>query len=178
MSGFNFKVPPLSWDLIDKNAQILRRAFELEDVPCLPVMDLLERVMDQHQGMVRLEVGSRQQMGLTEGETCPTGDFIRLREDVYEEAWAGQGRACFTVAHEIGHWHLHTNITLTRAAPDEVLKPYRASEPQANQYAACLLMPAKFFTASDTISTVASRHGVSPEAASHRLNYLRKKGII
>jgi len=97
---------------------------------------------------------------------------------MYEAAWAGDGRARFTAAHELGHLVMHTNIPLARAKPEERIKPFRRSEPQANQFAAELLMPPRFFLLDDDERTVMERHGVSWEAAKNRLEYLRNKEKI
>lgn len=65
-----------------------------------------------------------------------------------------RGRYHFTLAHELSHWRLHRNLYLRRAnertllpgaapRPDHVLRS-RQSDPkefQANNFAACLLMP-------------------------------------
>ena len=119
MSGYDFKVPPLSWDQIERVTDELRRDLGLTDVPAIPIMDVLERVLDQRLNVVRLEIGSKADMREAEGHTCPNGEFIELREDVYEAAWSGDGRARFTAAHELGHYVLHTDIPLARATQGE-----------------------------------------------------------
>ena len=99
-------------------------------------MDILERILHQRFGIVEFEVLSMKDMGDAEGYTCPNGTFICLREDVYEAACMGDSRARFTVAHEIGHLDLHTNVPIYHARSGVSIPPYMLSEPQANQYAA------------------------------------------
>lgn len=178
MSGYDFKVPARSWANVRAETEKLRAAFGLEDTPSICVMTLLEQVMFNQFDMVRLEIWDRADMNGNEGETCPKGEFIRLAEDVYEKAYQGDGCARFTVAHEVGHWHMHTNVPLGRVRPGERIPGYLASEAQANQYAAELLMPPKFFTPNDSVMDVMMRHGVSGQAASYRLEYLKGKGLI
>lgn len=134
--------------------------------------------MLDHRGAISLEVCTVEEMGDAEGFTCPNGEFIRLREDVYEAACRGAARSRFTIAHEIGHWHLHTNVPLLHARTGVNIPAFRLSEPQANQYAAELLMPPKFFSRSDTVPLVMSRHGVSASAAEFRLDYLQREGLF
>lgn len=76
---------------------------------------------------------------------------------VPEDFPAMLGRYRFTLAHELSHWRLHRHLYLRRASqksllpssvnhPDHVLRS-RLSDPkefQANQLAACLLMPREF----------------------------------
>jgi len=178
MSGYDYIVPPRSWDAIAMKATEVRCFAGREADPYFPIMDFLELVMDQRLGLIRLEVGSREDMRGSEGHTCPKGEFIELREDVYAAAWRGDGRARFTAAHELGHLFLHTNVPLARAEDSRAERPFRLSEPQANQFAAELLMPRSFFSRHDDESAVMERHGVSREAAGNRLAFLVKKGRI
>lgn len=46
-------------------------------------------------------------MGAKHGETIPSENRIRIREDVYERACNGYGRDRLTMAHELGHLLLH-----------------------------------------------------------------------
>ena len=177
MSGQNFIVPPRSWDDIDRIAQDFRSKLGLRDVPLFPVIEVLEHILDFKLG-VNFFVRSKREMGAAEGGTDPNGKFIILREDVYQGACDGNGRDRFTVSHEIGHLVLHSGIPLARATPETTVKAYCLSEPQANQFAAALLMPAHFFTKSDTPELVKDRHGTSHEAARLRVERLRGKGLI
>lgn len=178
MSGNDFKVQARSWDDIAQICDVLRHNLGLSDVAHFPIMEVLERVLDHKLNLVRLEVGDQAEMRLAEGHTCPRGEFIELREDVYHAAWVGDGRARFTAAHELGHFVMHTNVPLARAMPEEDVRPFRRSEAQANQFAAELLMPPRFFLPIDDERSVMDRHGTSWEAASNRLDYLRKKDKI
>ncbi len=173
-SGEDFKVPPLSWPTIGAKADRFRAQFGLHKSPKVPVIELIEQVLDYQLNLVRFEVGSHKEMGRAEGYTCPTGDFIMLREDVYEKVCAGEGRARFTAAHELGHWEMHTNIPLARAKRGDGTKPYCLAEPQANQFAAQFLMPRSFILASDTEQDLIDRFGVSWDAANNRLKSVRR----
>ena len=174
MSGYNHLVPPVSWAAIEDLTNDVRAVLELSDETYFPVMTVLERVLDHRLELLSLEVGSIVEMGDAEGLTCPHGTFIRLREDVYQQAWDGNGRARFTAAHELGHYVLHAGAPLARVKQSERYPSYRLSEPQANFFAASILMPRRFITDADDASTVAKSHGVSRVAARNRLNYLRR----
>lgn len=174
----DYIVPPRRWSEIGGIADNLRSRFGLMDYANFPVVDFIERVLDQRLGLVRFEVGTREEMNRAEGYTCPKGDFIQLREDVYEGACRGEGRHRFTAAHELGHFVMHTDIPLTRAKLSDKIPAYRLAEPQANQFAAELLMPEGFIDFLDDERSIMERHGVSYEAAGHRLRYLRKNGRL
>ncbi|MDR0809231.1 MAG: ImmA/IrrE family metallo-endopeptidase [Gemmobacter sp.] len=174
--GDDFKVPPLSWAAIELKADRFRQQFGLDAYPRAPVSELIEQVLDYQLGLVRFEVGSRKEMGQAEGYTCPNGEFIMLREDVYEGVCAGEGRARFTAAHELGHWYMHTNIPLARAKQGDGTRPFCLAEPQANQFAAQFLMPRRFIFPTDREEDLMKRFGVTWEPARNRLRYLQKSG--
>ena len=178
MSGQNFIVPAKSWDNIEQIAQGWRSRFGLDQTPYTPIMEMMERVLDNTLNCFTLIPVEASEMGPAEGYTDPDGTCIMLREDVYRGAWAGEPRDRFTAAHELAHWAIHTNIPLARAAAGQVVPAYRLSEPQANHFASELLMPARFFTVFDNVHTVMERHGVGYKAASNRLEYLNRKGKI
>ncbi|HUD90815.1 ImmA/IrrE family metallo-endopeptidase [Sphingobium sp.] len=178
MSGQNFIVPPRNWNAIEKSAQDWRAAFNLENAAHTPIMEMMEKVLDQTLGLFQFVIEERSVMGAAEGYTDPNGEFIMLREDVYRGAWNGDPRDRFTAAHEFGHWAMHTNVPLARATSDRKVEPFRLSEPQANHFASSLLMPAQFFSLWDTPQSVMNRHGVSYQAASNRIDYLKRKGMI
>lgn len=176
MNGDDYIVPPLSWDAIEDIAGNVRQVLKLQEVVRFPVMEVIERVLDQKLGLLEVQVGSRAEMGSAEGSTCPRGTFIRFRGDVYEAAWKGdEGRARFTAAHELGHWVMHANQPLRRVALRQRVAPFRRAEPQANRFAAALLMPFPLIKPDDTPLDLMLRFGVSHEAAEVRLRS-RKRG--
>ena len=174
IDGTDFIVPPRRWAQIGEIADYLRRQLGQADNPRVPVIEIIERVLDQRLGLLNFQVGSREEMGMAEGYTCPTGKFIMLREDVHEGVWAGAGRDRFTTAHELGHWVMHTNIPLARARHGDGTPAFRLAEPQANQFAAEFLMPECFIDACDKDHDLIERFGVSREAARNRLRYLHE----
>ncbi|QOZ74092.1 hypothetical protein XH83_00645 [Bradyrhizobium sp. CCBAU 53351] len=178
MSGQDFVVPALSWDQIAQTTDSIREQFGLGAQPYFPIMEFIEKVLDQRMSVVTFEVADKHEMANAEGYTDPNGEFIILRDDVYYGAYAGDGRSRFTAAHELGHLALHTRMPLARARPEQSVPPFCLSEPQANQFAAELLMPRCFMMRTDTAAVVIARHGVSYEAATNRLNFLSRKGLL
>jgi Zn-dependent peptidase ImmA (M78 family) len=70
--------------------------------------------------------------------------LVRLKADIAEP-----GRKRFALAHELGHWLLHKELSQIRACTDQnMVAKYKASAPEveANYFAAELLMPEKLFT--------------------------------
>jgi len=112
--SYDYIVPPLRWKQIEILTNHLRDLLGFNDEPWFPVVDVIEKIMDVKLEMVRFEVGTKEEMQGAEGLTCPEGEFIQWREDVYRGACNGAGRHRFTAAHELGHFFLHTGRPLTR----------------------------------------------------------------
>lgn len=67
-----------------------------------PIMEVLEKVLDNKLNFFDLIIVENQEMGSAEGYTDQLGKAIYLREDVYRRAWEGEPRDRFTAAHELG----------------------------------------------------------------------------
>ena len=71
---------------------------------------------------------------------------------------------------------MHTDIPLAR--PSEHAEAFRLSEPQANQFAAEILMPRELMRGKCSVAVVTRTFGVSYEAAEHRIEFLLKRGML
>lgn len=179
MSDFGFGVPPLSWAKIDDIVDNLRTRYGLVNRAYFPVVDLMELVMSNKLRMFDIEIVSREEMPSEYATTSHNGRLLKIREDTYLKACSGEGRARFTLAHELGHMIMHCcGVEVFALTSGEHVPHYRHSEKQANYFAASLLMPKKDFDANDSVHTVMSRHGVSREAALNRIRYLSSKGYL
>ena len=107
----------------------------------------------------------------------------RVRESIPYE---GQKR--FAIAHELGHWLLHKDITQAHLDGPEQLSDYKKSpiDIEANAFAAELLMPRDLFLAQFNDNTLdlkeiyalASHIGVGPTAALMRLLKLSRANAV
>jgi len=104
-------------------------------------------------------------MGAKHGETIPSENRIRIREDVYERACNGYGRDRLTMAHELGHLLLHRVETITLAREDGDIPPYKDPEWQANAFAGELLGLYEYIKDMSIID-IASHYGITEKAAS------------
>jgi hypothetical protein len=170
--------PALSWDKIGRVAEAHRERLGMSDRVHLPVIDIMERVLDGQLGLFEFMVGEKEEMGAAEGYTHPSGDFVMLREDVYLKGLKGDGRARWTAAHEWGHWALHAGQPLARVHIEVAVKPYQCAETQAHQFAAELLVPRALVVRDDDECSIAKRFGISQEAAQRRVKFLRKLQLV
>lgn len=185
-------VRPLSRDAIEFQALSFVRQIhpELLTVPAIfPVDDCYEFEVPRVSlttGPLITAVDDDLPVGI-EGVADPTTNTIIIAEWVYERMKAGDGRARFTVAHEIYHGLYHIP-QLRRKLIDKVLPnlqrastvpKYRQPDWQADVFAAALLMPEP--AARIVLKQVgpdahewARIFGVSLTAASIRVNQLMK----
>lgn len=103
--------------------------------------------------------------GSKHGETIPSENRIRIREDVYERACNGYGRDRLTMAHELGHLLLHRVETITLAREDGDIPPYKDPEWQANAFSGELLVPYEYIKDMSIID-IASHYEITEKAAS------------
>ncbi len=176
MSDFVLRAPPISWSKIAQMTDSFRQELDLRETKYFPVIEVLERVLDQQLQLVRVEVEEDHVMGNMEGFADPAGEYIRFSERVYRGAYARKPRARWTVAHETGHFFLHTRKPLARVvgkAEIEALRPFECPERQAHQFAAELLMPRHMISADMSFRELMKDFGVSEEAARKRLEFIR-----
>lgn len=179
-SSLDYEVRPLSWDKIGEVAESIRVQLGLSSHPSFPIVTVVEEILSLRFELFDFEIGTHNEMDGAEGLTCPNGNFIMIREDVYEKACEGDARARFTLAHELGHWALHSNsnMPLARKVSSAVVPAYRRAEPQANQFAAELLMPRRLVQSYMDANSIMTVFGVSKKAANARRDFLVKKGLI
>lgn len=136
---------PLSRLDIREYTKRIREAMGFEKQLRFPILHFLEMVLPQIDPEFYLQILPRAEMGECLGLAYPKEHKIILREDVYQGAAEGVGMHRFTVAHEIGHYFLHTDrsVVLARTSPNECIPAYKDPEWQANCFAGELLMPAE-----------------------------------
>ncbi len=160
---------------IREYVKYVRRLCGLENTLYFPVAEFLELMLPKLVEDFNVEVIDCSEMQDKEGETIPSLNTIRIREDVYDKAIAGDGRARFTILHEIGHLLLHDNdrVALCRVSSDSAIKAYENPEWQADAFAGEMLM-AEHMIRNMSIEEIAWKCGASYAAASCQYNQIRK----
>jgi len=167
MRKLGIKVPPRSTKEIYGIAEKVRSVFQLNG-PYVPIDNIYEVMPDLLTGF-NYEILSKEEMGDDEGVTYPNKKLIHIREDVYEGACSGSGRDRFTMAHELGHLFLHTNVQFSRLNPAAPTKIYMDSEWQADTFASGFLIDATYLAKCYSIQDVVSMFGITKSAANCRL---------
>ncbi|WP_332061117.1 ImmA/IrrE family metallo-endopeptidase [Bartonella sp. CB74] len=168
--SLDYEVPSRGWKEISNITNGIRKTLGLSHYEPFPILHFLEFILAQMMSdsdFTFLVLGQKE-MGNIEGLTHPQGKFIAIRQSVYEKACNNDGRSNFTLAHELGHFMLHTNLPFQRAVTSGQIPPYRSAEKQANQFAAELLMPRQFILQHPTIDEIVKICKVSWQAAKVR----------
>ena len=177
MSGQCYEVPPLRRTQIRAVATSFRQLLNWDE-PYFPVVEVLEFGMPELLPGFVYQVCSEAELGDNHGLTYPDQRRIKIREDVYEAACEGEGFYRLTIAHELGHQLLHTDLGLGRAIPTGDLPAFRDSEWQANCFAGELLVCHKHARDCDGTEHAMRLFGVSRQAAEYQLGIYRKEKII
>jgi Zn-dependent peptidase ImmA (M78 family) len=169
---FAIRVPPRSTEKVREAALALRRNLEIDSAwfPLVEVIEhVLPRVFDDFTLDIRTEREMRDIYGAgTAAMTTPATKRIELREDVYDQLHLHEGRARFTVAHELGHLFLHQGGGLARTDRASPMKIYESAEWQADTFAAELLIPLQHAMQCMSVDQMMMVFGVSRQAAAIR----------
>jgi Zn-dependent peptidase ImmA (M78 family) len=163
-------VKPMSADNIRKFAEKVRSAFIEEDQVRFPIMEVLDPLLSTVIEEFYLDIRTKEEMGELEGAVVSGSGVLCLRQDVYEDACRGNGRARFTAAHEFAHYLMHRDVTMARVRDDSV-PIFCDSEWQADTFAGALMMSRRHLDQFDGCAEqAATACGMSPAAARYQLN--------
>lgn len=165
-----------SVERIRELAYQLRLVLDLQDARRFPVLNVLERHLDQEMNLIRMEIWRDEDVSPNHAMIFRDdlgGDTIVLSESVYEAACSGNSAAIMVVAHELGHWVLHGSIYtyFNSRILDEV---YSRCEREADVFAVELMLPSHMIFLSDRPADLADRFGMSSGLATLRLNAMRR----
>ena len=169
----SYKAQPISRKEIRRYVKEIKSYLHLENEYDFPIIRFLELGLPLYFPDFVLQVPSEMEMLVNHGETFPDKHIIRIREDIYLRAVAGEPRDRMTVAHEIGHLFLHTDhaVSLCRLSPFEKLKPYEDPEWQADAFGGEMLAPS-YLIQGMSVDEVMHRCNISEAAAINQLKHI------
>jgi Zn-dependent peptidase ImmA (M78 family) len=118
-------------------------------------------------------IGCCDEMGNNEAYVKPDEKLIVIKEDVYEKLQLNDGRARFTILHELGHIILQHSATFHRDG-DGSHQTFEDSEWQANTFASFVLMPIEICRSVTSVNELVMSCGVSLTAAEVGLSRVKK----
>jgi Zn-dependent peptidase ImmA (M78 family) len=161
-------VPPLSRAKIAQLGVVLRKGINLNATPRFPIVEIYDWLGWIVTG-AEYQVVESHLMGDDDARTYPDKKLIQIREEVYDAAAQENGRARFTLAHELGHLMMHRNISFARVNPQSPPRIFENSEWQADVFASHLLMPDELIASYSNVENVMRDFGVSHSAAELRI---------
>jgi hypothetical protein len=166
----NFRATPQSRTDIRATAMQLRQSLGLAHQLWFPALEVVELVMPKLDKEYFFQVATHDELGSSHGLTIRDGDevSIMLREDIYERAYAHEGRDRGTVAHELGHYLMHARSPALHRNFGGPLKSFEDPEWQAKCFQGELLVPRHLVTGMSAYD-VARQCGVSMDAAAYQL---------
>ena len=164
------KSKPLSRWKIRKYVENLKRQLNINNYCEVNIIQIFE-----HLSLLlgfKYEIVEDEELPNEYAETDIINNVIRIRSSVYERAYNGNPRDRFTIAHELGHFFLHS-VSYSLARTIEEIKIYENPEWQANVFAGEFLVPTSHIN-NLTVIEVAKIYNVSKAVARIQLKESKK----
>lgn len=158
-------------------AKMIRKKCGLERTYKVPVCCFFEWIMEKLFPDFQWEIVPDYTM--TEEGLTFSATKIEIRQDVYVAACKGEGRARFTIMHEIGHFILHgpNRVALCRLSPGESIPKFENPEWQADTFAAEFLMDYDLVQGMN-YKQISDECGVTYGAAKTRIGKIQGRWIM
>ncbi len=150
----------------------LREIIGVQNELYFPIVYFIEWVLGNPDNDFNFKIVPIAEMEDTYGTTNTESNIMKIREDVYDGAVAGNPRDRFTLCHELGHFLLHQPqfISFARGA----IPTYCQPEWQANTFAAELMAPYDLVK-NMSPEEISLKCGMSKMAANIQYNECHKK---
>ncbi len=171
-----YKANSTSRKQIEDNVLKLKQVFGLEEHLCFPIVKFIEWILPKLDENFQLEIVDVHELKGKYAEAIPSKHKIRIREDVYNDACDNKARARFTLCHEVGHYFMHdeNTVSLYRIDGNSRIPSYQDPEWQANTFASYLLMTPKHIK-NLSIDEICEKCKVSKKAAEIQLSYINNE---
>lgn len=112
---YGYEVPACSRRELLEIANSVHKAVGYKGEGPFPILHLVENVFPVVYGKYDFMVVSGKELGNKMGETFPNEHVMKIREDIYDAACAGNAFARSTIGHEASHQIKHEGIQLAFA---------------------------------------------------------------
>lgn len=171
----HYKAKPISREDLANLAKKLREYMGLGNSYYFPIIQMIELILPEIDEKFDLEIVEENELPPnTYALTYPDESIMQIRIDVYNGVCKDQGRARFTLAHELCHYLLHDETNISFARNTKKLPAYVDPEWQANAFAAELLIPKKLIEGL-TVNEIIEKCGVSRQCAEIQMKYCGNK---
>ncbi|PEB56975.1 transcriptional regulator [Bacillus pseudomycoides] len=125
------------FDSIEAIAEQARKEFGLSDKPITNIL----RILEEHGFVVSLISNNMEKVDAFSSQTKINGNIYYTV--VLEGEEYSYYRQQFSIAHELGHWILHSEVLDPQSLEKE---EYREMEDEADEFAACFMLPREAFS--------------------------------
>lgn len=160
--SLSVRVSPLSINKIKEAAKSVRKLFGIAQ-PKIDMGWLLEVLISK--GFVIICEANDPRLVGKYALTYPDQNKILISEATYDAAVDGDGRARFTIAHEIGHFFLHKGQMSFARSTNGNHKIFEDAEWQADTFASHFLIDDDYLSDNDTPEYISNLFGTSWQAA-------------
>lgn len=143
-----------------------------------PILEYLEHELAEFDDRYCFALSEQPDMGQDLARVHLPERLLEVRDDVYERAYNGNGSDRFTLAHELGHYLMHSEVRLARSSDRQIRFDFADAEEEADAFAAELLMPLPILKQLRRLSDVTAVFGVSQSDAHAHIRKLVKRGDL
>lgn len=179
MSEIGIEAPPTSRVKLRAAAESIRELLQYQE-PHLPVLEILELSLgaiapgftyDYVPETIMADHG-------VEALTCLGSKVIFIPEETMDLASMGDGRARFTVSHELAHAVLHGDVAIQLPRSSGPVPAYKNPEWQANYFSSEILAPVHIVNRCRSLGELMSECGISRVCAEVRIQQLVDQGLL
>jgi hypothetical protein len=165
---------PLSRFRIRQCAELVRR-MAVNDAPWFDVVGFVEKKLPDLDDSFTFAVDERLPLD-THACTEIADRSILVRPEIYDRAVMGMGRDRMTIAHELGHLLLHSELRLMRRMSAAPIEAFRDPEWQAKCFAGELLISRRLYPNNKDPEEAADLFGVSVDSIYTQLAAWKREG--
>ena len=167
--------PSRNRNQIRKDTYQLRKMLNLDQTEFFPIMHVLENILPLIYPDFHIEAVEDNELPGRMAETTPEQWVIRVKQSVYTAACNGDAWARMIMAHELGHFILHSsqNTAFAYVEKGSRLPPDVDPERQTDIFAAELLIPYHLIKGKN-VYQIKKHFGVSQSAAEAQLRQAAK----
>lgn len=144
----------------------------------LNIAGVLDHLRDK--GAIEFHIVEDHELKNEYAVTVPKERIVIVRQSVYDNASVGIPRDCFTLAHELGHLLLHTNVDSVYAfSQSPSFHHYtQDAEWQANTFASELLVDSRLLSNVNNPRDIEKKFGVSFETAGYVYDRFSRESLL
>lgn len=168
---------PINRHQIRQYTYQLRKIFGISVDNRFPVVRFIEYVLYIVDEKFKFCVVPDEELEHEYAKTYPLEHKILVRNSIYEQAAAGDGKCILILAHELGHYLLHSELRIcfAKSCVRETMPKEYNVEWQADVFAYELMMPFDVVKKAKSDKDISKKYGVDCEDARRQMRLVNKE---